>query len=553
MKAVVEALETIHNYSIFDKVPFIPEKTDILMVEDYTMGAMENPGLITFKSNSGDDLTTHVHELAHMYFGNLVTLSTWGDIWVNEGFASLYEDNLRPNSSFVSNLNYSLLVSLHELPIHSEKTYTSSIHLDNSFDAQSKVHYPKASEFLRMTRNFVGADVFDRAIKKYLLGNAYGNGDASKIINCLLEEYDGDRAQLQKILYEWIYQPGMAILFVVRNEDGITIRQKRFHSSYFDDKLRDDKTRFTIPLFYSIYGEQHTFVLDSEAESQTIPLDTNSTFVVDDTYGNLFGVWLTPDMLLENDKAPEDWMTLSSFLYLSGHLGEAEFSTAASTVIRTLSKPNERTNNETTEQGETVAADVWTARKIECEEKGTDVLDAPLSKLFMEYLRTNDVHILKCSVEVNDRQKMKEILHQKIISDELKLRNSQLPYLITIMEIYHPGVAMEFALEELQKNPCENSQFRINFLLITFERRSSLPLRLKMHYIIRMVYLRNVDIDISILHEFVRHYPSIVAENYDTILKALERQYVLNEYKNRTIELQEIIKKLVKETPPANP
>ncbi|GMR62081.1 hypothetical protein PMAYCL1PPCAC_32276, partial [Pristionchus mayeri] len=128
------------------------------------------------------------------------------------------------------------------------------------------------AHFLRMIRKFVGKDVFDRAINKYLLDNSYGNGDTEKIIHCLLETYEGDRAQLEKILREWIYQPGVAMLFLESKHDKgrghrIEIRQKRFHSSGFDDRLKDEKTRFTIPLFCTIDGEDRTILLKSEGFS----------------------------------------------------------------------------------------------------------------------------------------------------------------------------------------------------------------------------------------------------------------------------------------------
>ncbi|GMR35914.1 hypothetical protein PMAYCL1PPCAC_06109, partial [Pristionchus mayeri] len=94
-QTAAEALAQLRNHSIFNGVDFFPEKTDILVVDDYSSGAMENPGLITFLQNKSDNFNTHVHELAHMYFGNLVTLSTFGDIWVNEGFASFFDSNLK--------------------------------------------------------------------------------------------------------------------------------------------------------------------------------------------------------------------------------------------------------------------------------------------------------------------------------------------------------------------------------------------------------------------------------------------------------------------------
>ncbi|GMS83586.1 hypothetical protein PENTCL1PPCAC_5761 [Pristionchus entomophagus] len=127
--------------------------------------------------------------------------------------------------------------------------------------------------------------------QKYLIENAYGNGDATKIIHNLLDEYTGDRKQLQKMLYEWIYQPGAVVLFMERNGEGVVITQTRFTSTFFDKELRDESTRFTIPLFCKIDGQPRTFVFDSGMESLSIPLSPNSTITIEDDYGHLFGIY----------------------------------------------------------------------------------------------------------------------------------------------------------------------------------------------------------------------------------------------------------------------
>ncbi|GMR61988.1 hypothetical protein PMAYCL1PPCAC_32184, partial [Pristionchus mayeri] len=98
VQTAASASAILRNHSIFEGVPFLPEKTDILEIEDSRRGAMENPGLITFSPEDSATPYVHTHEFAHMYFGNLVTLSTWGDAWVNEGFATLFERDFRPVS-----------------------------------------------------------------------------------------------------------------------------------------------------------------------------------------------------------------------------------------------------------------------------------------------------------------------------------------------------------------------------------------------------------------------------------------------------------------------
>ncbi|GMR35917.1 hypothetical protein PMAYCL1PPCAC_06112, partial [Pristionchus mayeri] len=99
------------------------------------------------------------------------------------------------------------------------------------------------------------------------------------------------------------------------------------------------------------------------------------------------------------------------------------------------------------------------------------------------------------------------LLHEKIITDELKIRSIQLIKVIASIEKLHPGATMEFVMEELERDP------------------SSLPLRLRMDDIIVAVYHRG-ESDLTKLHEFIQQYPFIVAENYDTTLRILEKLYL---------------------------
>ncbi|GMT35553.1 hypothetical protein PFISCL1PPCAC_26850 [Pristionchus fissidentatus] len=100
VQSAADGYRILRNNTIFDGIPFIPDKTDILVVDDYAIGAMENPGLITFSRFRSNDTLMYIHELAHMYFGNLVSLRSWNDIWVKEGFAAFYQYDQNPVSNF---------------------------------------------------------------------------------------------------------------------------------------------------------------------------------------------------------------------------------------------------------------------------------------------------------------------------------------------------------------------------------------------------------------------------------------------------------------------
>ncbi|GMR62084.1 hypothetical protein PMAYCL1PPCAC_32279, partial [Pristionchus mayeri] len=134
--------------------------------------------------------------------------------------------------------------------------------------------------------------------------------------------------------------------------------------------------------------------------------------------------------------------------------------------------------------------------------------------------------ILMCSHETENREKMKDLLYRKIITDELKLPNTGLgSNLVGLIEHKHPGATMEFVTEQLEKDP------------------TSLPLRFKIMTIIEYLYdakgtEQGTEADLSALHNLIRQHPSIAAENYDVIVKILETQYVKDGHAKKDIEFE---------------
>ncbi|KZO98205.1 peptidase M1, membrane alanine aminopeptidase, partial [Calocera viscosa TUFC12733] len=183
-----------HYERIFDIAYPLP-KLDTLVASDFDAGAMENWGLITGRTaaylydpktsgiNSLKQITeTQSHEVAHQWFGNIVTMKWWDNLWLNEAFATLMGEVIiiqqihpewRPHAEFISNhldraLALDSLRSSHpiEVPCPDEKA------INQIFDA---ISYSKGASVLRMLSSMIGEEVFLKGVSNYLKSHLYGN------------------------------------------------------------------------------------------------------------------------------------------------------------------------------------------------------------------------------------------------------------------------------------------------------------------------------------------------------------------------------------------
>lgn len=197
----VRALEYFEDF--FD-IPFPLQKIDLVALDDFAEGAMENWGLITFRdamllynpSSSTEKSKETValvvcHEQAHQWFGNLVTMEWWNDLWLNEGFANFMEylcvDKLYPewnviHDFFIENFLQSMLqdgfLSSHAVSTEVE----DPAQIGSIFDA---ISYQKGASIVQMLRGLAGKEAFRTALQKYLRKFEYDNAkgdDLWKII-----------------------------------------------------------------------------------------------------------------------------------------------------------------------------------------------------------------------------------------------------------------------------------------------------------------------------------------------------------------------------------
>ncbi|KAF9354276.1 hypothetical protein BGX26_007906 [Mortierella sp. AD094] len=248
-------------------------KLDHIAVPDFDAGAMENWGLITYRtvallydedtSDAADKeevACTVAHELAHMWFGNLVTMEWWDHLWLNEGFATwvgtLAVNHLFPDwgtwSNFVIN-EYQQGLSLDSLrsshPIEVPVADPHEIH--QIFDA---ISYSKGASVIRMLSNWLTVDVFLAGIRRYLKKHEYKNASTDDLWDALSEE---SNINVREFMNTWTRVIGIPILNVREEPGFVTVEQHRFLSTN-DVSEDEDKTVWWIPL--GVYPKPESIV-----------------------------------------------------------------------------------------------------------------------------------------------------------------------------------------------------------------------------------------------------------------------------------------------------
>jgi len=259
------AIRSLDFYNDYFAIPYPLPTLDLIALPDFESGAMENWGAVTFRetallvdeensslSNKQWVALVIAHELAHQWFGNLVTMHWWTDLWLNEGFASYIEylaiDKIFPNwkiwNHFLT-LDHNIALSLDSLnnshPIEIEVHHPNEI--NEIFD---KISYSKGASIIRMLALYLGENDFRDGLRYYLKKHSYKN---TKTINLweAFEKVSGKK--VKKMMNSWTKQTGYPLVEMKKSGLGATLCQERFYSSR---KQKDkNKTFWQIPISYS--------------------------------------------------------------------------------------------------------------------------------------------------------------------------------------------------------------------------------------------------------------------------------------------------------------
>lgn len=276
--ALKVAIKVLPYYKDYFNIAYPLPKMDLIAISDFSSGAMENWGLITYRETfllvdpentslirKQSIALTVGHEIAHQWFGNLVTMEWWTHLWLNEGYASFVEflcvDHIFPEydiwTQFVTDM-YTRALELDGLknshPIEVPVGHPSEI--DEIFD---EISYNKGASVIRMLHNYIGEEDFKKGMSLYLTKHQYKNTSTEDLWEALEM---ASKKKVGAVMSTWIKQKGYPIVSVDEKQVGsdriVTVSQTKFKG--INESKAEENYTWVIPVTFS----------SSENPSQTI-------------------------------------------------------------------------------------------------------------------------------------------------------------------------------------------------------------------------------------------------------------------------------------------
>ncbi|XP_077977906.1 aminopeptidase N-like [Glandiceps talaboti] len=283
-------------------IPYSLSKIDMIALPVFRFGAMENWGLITYAERAmlfddevhppSDSLISSIiicHELAHMWFGNLVTLGWWGDSWLNEGFATYFEyeplTSVFPEWDIHKNFRHGVMVLKafeNDASSSSHPTVQPKVgwkrELMQQFDSRV---YQRGGSIILMMTTFLENHGFQDGLRNYLQKHSYSNTYTDDLWGALTESAldAGLDIDIKEVMDPWVLQFGFPVLNVTRtSQSKATVHQRHFLLDPFDDIPESDMGyTWYVPLTYvhsadMSYSEPSRAWIDKSSDETVIDL-----------------------------------------------------------------------------------------------------------------------------------------------------------------------------------------------------------------------------------------------------------------------------------------
>jgi aminopeptidase N/puromycin-sensitive aminopeptidase len=278
------ATYVLHYYNNYFGIPYPLKKLDLIALPDFEAGAMENFGAITYRETDMliDPRTASVdaqkevalvvaHEMAHQWFGDLVTMQWWDNIWLNEGFATWMENkpvaHMHPEWNIdqivVSGVDESLNLDAQPTTRAIRAHAGTREEIEQMFDG---ISYGKAGAVLAMIENYLGEETFRQGVHNYLAAHEYSNATAEDFWGA---QTAASHKPVDKIMESLVAQPGEPLItFSVSANGKVAVAQKRFFLS--PSIVPDPAQKWTLPVcFKTASGQDCQILTPAETELKT--------------------------------------------------------------------------------------------------------------------------------------------------------------------------------------------------------------------------------------------------------------------------------------------
>jgi puromycin-sensitive aminopeptidase len=239
------AAHALRFYSEYFALPYPGEKLDLVALPDFAAGAMENLGCVTFREAillADPDNTSQAemermaevveHEIAHMWFGDLVTMRWWNGIWLNEAFATYMalccQDDYRPDWECFVGFSRSKAAALGVDGLHATRPIEFPVrHPDEAAAMFDVLTYQKGASVLWMLETYIGRNAFRGGVRRYLAANQYDNTETTDLWDAI--ELEAGDAPIRALMDSWIFQGGYPLVDARTSANGdIELSQQPF-------------------------------------------------------------------------------------------------------------------------------------------------------------------------------------------------------------------------------------------------------------------------------------------------------------------------------------
>ncbi|HRI38390.1 MAG TPA: M1 family metallopeptidase [Nitrospira sp.] len=295
------AVASLGFFEDYYGVPYPGDKLDLLAIPDFASGAMENLGAITFRETAllVDQRTgTHAeleriadvvaHENAHMWFGDLVTMSWWNGLWLNEAFATFMEmlavDDWKPEWKRWESFSVARAAAFSVDGLVSTRPIEYPVRAPKDADAMFDIlTYEKGASVLRMLEQHIGPTVFRDGVRQYLRAHAYGNADTKDLWTALGAVA---RHPVPELMDGWIFQPGFPLITAVVQGNQLRLSQRRF--TYITEASTPGQLwQIPVQILLTIGGRtEHRKLLLTERETSiSLPVGVTSILINEGGHG----------------------------------------------------------------------------------------------------------------------------------------------------------------------------------------------------------------------------------------------------------------------------
>lgn len=299
------AAASLQFFEQYYGIPYPADKLDLIAIPDFASGAMENLGAITFRETAllvDRHSGTHgelqrvadvvAHENAHMWFGDLVTMSWWNGLWLNEAFATFMEmlavDVWKPEWKRWDTFSVSRAAAFSVDGLHSTRPIEYPVHAPKDAEAMFDVlTYEKGASVLRMLEQHIGPTVFRDGVRDYLHAHAYGNADTGDLWESLGK---ASQQPVPDLMNAWVFHPGYPLVTAELAADReLLLTQHRFTYLPLAPSVMADPCIWQMPIQLRLSTNDKTetmkLLLTAEETRVTLPHASEAVLINEGSHG----------------------------------------------------------------------------------------------------------------------------------------------------------------------------------------------------------------------------------------------------------------------------